>query len=109
MHELSITQSVVEAVCEHSLGRPVRSVRIEVGRISGVVVESMEFCFELVAAGTPVEGARLEFDQPEGRAHCRGCNSDFTVDDLILLCSCGSADVEITAGRELRIMTMEVG
>lgn len=109
MHELSITQSVVDAVCEHALGRPVRSVRIEVGRISGVVVESMEFCFELVAAGTPVEGARLEFDQPEGRAHCRGCGSDFTVDDLILLCSCGSADVQITAGRELRIMSMEVG
>jgi hydrogenase nickel incorporation protein HypA/HybF len=109
MHELSITQSVVDSVCEHARGRPVRSVRLEVGRISGVVVEAMEFCFELVAAGTAVEGARLEFDQPEGRAHCRDCDSDFAADDLILLCPCGSAEVEITAGRELRIMSMEVG
>lgn len=109
MHELSITQSVVDVVCENARGRPVRSVRIEVGRISGVVVESLEFCFELVAAGTLVEGARLEFDQPDGRAHCRECSSDFTVDDLILLCPCGSTCVEITAGRDLRIMSMEVG
>lgn len=109
MHELSLTQSVVDLVCEQAAGRPVLSVRLEVGRISGVLVESMEFCFELVAAGTPIEGARLEFDQPQGRAHCRGCGSDFTVDDLILLCPCGSTNVQITAGRDLRVMSLEVG
>ncbi|MDX5962573.1 hydrogenase maturation nickel metallochaperone HypA [Rhodococcus opacus] len=109
MHELSITQSVVDAVCKHALGRPVRSIRLEVGQISGVEVDAMEFCFELVARGTAAEGARLECDQPQGRAYCRGCDFNFATDDLILLCSCGSADVEITAGRDLRIISMEVG
>lgn len=28
--------------------------------------------------------------------------------DLIFLCSCGSADIEVLSGRELRIMSVEV-
>ena len=32
----------------------------------------------------------------------------FTVDDFILLCACGSADVEVVGGRELQIMSVEV-
>ena len=31
MHEMALTQSVVEAVCEHAAGRRVHSVKLEVG------------------------------------------------------------------------------
>lgn len=109
MHEMAITQSVVDAVCEHAAGRPVRSIRLQVGRLCAVVPDAMQFCFELVTEGTVAEGARLDIEEPPGRAHCRGCDTDFPLSDLILLCPCGSADVEILAGRELRIMSMEVG
>jgi hydrogenase nickel incorporation protein HypA/HybF len=108
LHELSITQSVVDAVCARAAGRPVRSVRIQVGRLTGVVPAAMRFCFELVAEGTVLEGAGLEIEQPAARAHCRTCGADFTLPDPILLCPCGSADVEVTAGRELQILSMEV-
>jgi hydrogenase nickel incorporation protein HypA/HybF len=69
----------------------------------------MMFCFELVAAGTVAEGARLEIEQPPGRAHCRSCGADFDLPDPILLCPCGSADVQVISGRELAIVSMEVG
>ena len=52
MHELSITQSVVDAVCERADGRPVHSVKVQVGALTAVVPEAMRFCFELVVAGT---------------------------------------------------------
>ncbi|CAA9334170.1 MAG: [NiFe] hydrogenase nickel incorporation protein HypA [uncultured Nocardioidaceae bacterium] len=109
MHELSIAESVVEAVRERTAGRPVHKVRLTVGRLSGVVPEALTFCFDLAAAGTSLEGAVLEIDAPHGRAHCRGCRRDFTMDDLILLCDCGSADVEVVAGRELQVTSVEVG
>ena len=35
-------------------------------------------------------------------------NEQFELHDLILLCPCGSADVEVMAGRDLRILSMEV-
>lgn len=108
MHELSITQSVVDAVCERAAGRPVRSVRLQVGMLTAVVADSMRFCFELVTEGTVMEGARLEIERPPGSAHCRACDTDFTLTDLVLLCGCGSADVAVTSGRELRIISMEL-
>ena len=106
MHELAITQSVVEAVTERTGSAPVTSVRLRVGRLAGIVPDAMRFCFELVTAGTPLEGAALEFEQPEGRGRCRTCGAEFVLADLILLCDCGSADVEVLAGRELAVASV---
>ena len=106
MHELGITQSVVDAVTARTGSAPVASVRLRVGRLAGVVPDAMRFCFELVTAGTPLEGAELEFDQPEGRGRCRTCGADFALVDLILLCDCGSADVEVLTGRELAVASV---
>ena len=55
MHELSITQSVVDLVAERTVGRTVVAVHVRVGRLSGVVADAMRFCFEVASAGTPVE------------------------------------------------------
>jgi hydrogenase nickel incorporation protein HypA/HybF len=66
----------------------------------------MAFCFELVTAGTTLEGAALEFEQPEGRARCRRCEAEFVLVDPILLCDCGSADVEVLTGRELAVASV---
>ena len=109
MHELSITQSVVDAACERAGGRPIRSIRVQVGALTAVVPDAMLFCFDLVTEGTPAQGARLDIEPAAGGAHCASCDTDFALADPILLCPCGSADVAVTAGRELRILSMEVG
>lgn len=109
MHELAITQSVVDAACDRAAGRPVRSIRIQVGALTAVVPQAMLFCFDLVTEGTVAEGASLQIEQCAGGAHCRSCGTDFALADTILLCPCGSADVAVTAGRELQILSMEVG
>nr|WP_237554480.1 hydrogenase maturation nickel metallochaperone HypA [Streptomyces sp. SID4948] len=106
---MSITQSVVDAVCERAAGRPVRTVKVRVGVLTAVVADSMRFCFDLITEGTVAEGAHLEIDQPPGSARCRDCRAEFALTDLVLLCPCGSADVEITSGRELQIISMKVG
>jgi hydrogenase nickel incorporation protein HypA/HybF len=108
MHELAITQSMVDAIVDRLGPTRVTAVHVRIGRVSGVVPDAVRFCFDLVAEGTPVEGARLEITEPEGRARCRGCAAEFGVDDLLLLCACGSADVELLAGGELAISAVEV-
>jgi hydrogenase nickel incorporation protein HypA/HybF len=106
MHELAITQTVVDAVTERTGSVPVAAVRVRVGRLAGVVPDAMRFCFELVTAGTPLKGAVLEIEQPEGRGRCRDCGEEFLLPDLVLLCPCGSADVEVLAGRELAVASV---
>ncbi|MGI9083856.1 MAG: hydrogenase maturation nickel metallochaperone HypA [Aeromicrobium sp.] len=108
MHELAIAESVVEAILERTDQRQVTTVRLAVGKLSGVVPDALEFCFDLATAGTPLEGASLEIVEPSGQARCHACARDFDVDDLILLCPCGSADVEVVAGRELSVTSVEV-
>ena len=108
MHEMAITQSVVDAVCEHAAGRRVLSVKVEIGALCAVVPDSMRFCFDLATEGTVADGARLDLAIPPGAAHCRACGTHFAVVDPILLCRCGSADVEVLAGRELKVLSMEV-
>jgi hydrogenase nickel incorporation protein HypA/HybF len=108
MHELSIAQSVVDAVCERAAGRTVHSVQLRVGALTAVVPEAMRFCFELAVEGTVAEGARLDIERRPGTARCRSCGADVELADLILLCPCGSADLEVSAGRELQIVSMEV-
>ena len=109
MHELAIAESVVATVLERTPGRVVSVVRLRVGRLSGVVPDALTFCFELATAGTTLQGTALEIEVQPGRATCRTCSEEFSLDDPILLCPCGSADVAVTSGRELQIVSMEVG
>ena len=65
----SIAESVVDAVVARTGDQRVTTVRLRIGRLAGVVRDAFEFSFELASAGTPLEGASLEIDEPEGRLH----------------------------------------
>lgn len=108
MHELSITQSVVDTIIEEMDGATVCGVCLEIGKLSGVVPDSLRFCFEIVCDGTVLDGAKLDIVEPPGHALCRDCGSEFDLDDMILLCPCGSANVRVLTGRELKIKSVEV-
>jgi hydrogenase nickel incorporation protein HypA/HybF len=108
MHELAIAESVLDTITARTGDRQVCEVRLEVGKLSGVSVDSLRFCFELAAAGTGVDGAALDIVEPSGRARCETCSEEFLIDDRILLCACGSSDVRVLAGEELRIVSVEV-
>ena len=67
MHELSITRNVVAIVSERAVGQRVTRVRLEIGRLSAVVPDSIRFCFDICAQGTPLEGAELEIVESAGQ------------------------------------------
>lgn len=108
MHELAITQSIVEAVCEVAGDARVTRVQLEIGDLSGVISDSIRFCFELCTRSTVIEGAVLQINQVAVQARCLECNTEFPVENCIALCACGSANIEILAGNELRIMEVEL-
>ena len=81
---------------------------VPVGKVSGVLPDALRFCFDLVAEGTTLAGARLEITEPNGRARCRACGAEFDVDDLLARCGCGSVDLELTAGQEFLVRAVEV-
>lgn len=105
---MAITQSVVAAVSEQIGDARATRIRLEIGKLSGVVADSVRFCFDLAAGGTPLEGALLEIVETPGRAHCRECQREVQIEDFVPLCECGSADLKLLGGHELKIKEVEV-
>ncbi len=85
-----------------------RRVRLRIGRLAGVMVEAVRFCFPLVAEGTVVEGAELVIEQPEGRAQCLDCGREFVQDAPTTPCPCGSRRFRRVAGEELVVAGFEL-
>lgn len=108
MHELAITDGVVQLVRERLGDQRVARVRLEIGRLTAVEPEAMRFCFDVCTRGTSLDGAALEIDEVAARVRCARCGGEREVPDGIPICACGSADVEIVAGNELRIKEVEV-
>jgi hydrogenase nickel incorporation protein HypA/HybF len=108
MHELAIAENIVDTVCARAAGRSVRRVTLRIGALTAVLPDAMRFCFDLAAAGTAAHGAQLDLDLRPAVVWCRACGTDQRLPDLIPLCPCGSADVTVTTGRELDIVSMEV-
>lgn len=108
MHELAIADGIVSAVMERLPGKAISSVQLEVGELSGVVADSLLFCFDLATEGTDLAGARLEITNRPGRCSCGACGGEFAPDGPIMLCGCGSADVTVLAGQELTIASVRV-
>jgi hydrogenase nickel incorporation protein HypA/HybF len=108
VHELAITEGLVDAVLERLPGQRVIAVQLEIGAMSGVVADSLRFCFDLVTDGTTLQGAALEITEPPAVCHCRVCGGDFEPDRLIAICPCGSAEVTVLSGQELKITSVRV-
>jgi hydrogenase nickel incorporation protein HypA/HybF len=109
VHELSIAQAVVQIAARHAAGRRVAKVELKVGHLRQVVPSALEFAFELVADGTPLQGAELVIEQVPARGRCRGCGAETTMSDFPLQCGCcRGLDVELVAGEELLVDALEL-
>ena len=109
MHELSIAEAIVAIAERHAEGRIVTKVEVRVGHLRQVVPSALEFAFELVCKGTVLDGAELELEDVPARGRCRDCGVETTMSGFPLACSaCGGLDMEILAGEELQVESLEL-
>jgi hydrogenase nickel incorporation protein HypA/HybF len=108
MHELAVMESIVATVEERVRPARVCRVHLRIGELSGVVPDALRFCFDACAQGTALEGAALEIDEVRGRGRCRLCGDEVALGSFLELCPCGSAELEVIAGNELRVTSVEV-
>ncbi|MBC7962064.1 MAG: hydrogenase maturation nickel metallochaperone HypA [Steroidobacteraceae bacterium] len=109
MHEMSITQGIIELCLQHAGGRRIMSLGVEIGELSSVVPEAIEFCFEACSRDTLLEGAQLIITRIPGLGLCQECGAETPLADLFAPCNlCGSCHVKIVAGEEMRVTEIEV-
>ena len=109
MHELAIAGHVVEIAARHADGRRVTKVYVRVGHLRQVVTSALSFSFDLVAQGTPVEGAELVLEEVPAAGLCRGCGVESRLEAFPLQCgACGESNLEITQGEDLYVESLEM-
>jgi hydrogenase nickel incorporation protein HypA/HybF len=109
---MALTESIVEIAVEAAKKQgasKVTRVFVDVGALSHVEPEALQFCFAAVSAGTLVEGAGLEIARVPGAGWCVDCGKVVPLADQFAPCpECGRRRVQITAGDELRVREMEI-
>lgn len=112
MHELGIAQNILEivqqSVPEHQAAA-VRQVRIRVGQLSGVVPDSLDFCFSVLVHETNMQQASLAIEQVLTISKCKNCAHRFQIEDLAFICPvCKGTDLELISGKELEVVDIEL-
>ena len=111
MHELSIAMRVIDLAVGHlqaAGGGRVATVRLRVGRLAGVVPESLQAALVMAAQGTPLEAAAVEVEQVPVRIWCPACEREVELPGLVpLACPvCGARSGDVRAGNELELTSL---
>jgi hydrogenase nickel incorporation protein HypA/HybF len=110
MHELSIAQNIVEIVDDEVLkakGKKIEKLILEVGTMSGIIREALEFALDEAIKHTILENSQIEIIEIQGIAKCEKCNFEFKIDEMYSACpSCSHLYSTIIKGNELKIKSI---
>jgi hydrogenase nickel incorporation protein HypA/HybF len=112
MHELGITESILQIALEHAEkagAKQVRRIHLVVGELSSIADESVQFYFDFFSKDTAAEGAQLVFQKLAARFRCPSCGQEFGSQDGDWTCPrCQAPGHKILAGREFYMESIEV-
>ncbi|MEN1704388.1 MAG: hydrogenase maturation nickel metallochaperone HypA [Planctomycetota bacterium] len=113
MHELSIATSLITLATDAAAeagSPPITAVRIRVGALSGVVVESLEFCWDIAREGTCCANASLEIERVPAVLRCEHCSTEFQIapPHRFRCNECDRAASDVVSGRELDLVALEL-
>lgn len=111
MHEMALAEGILDIVLSYAdknEAKKVTAVSVLVGEMTGVVPESLEFCFSSLAKGTKAENAELILKHVPLIGKCLDCGREAKIEHYNFTCSkCGSVRMETISGRELRVESLE--
>lgn len=112
MHEMSLCESILQVIESESSRQGfdrVKGLWLEIGDLSGVEIEAMKFCFDAIKQRSLAAGAQLNIISIPGRAWCMQCGDNVSVKRRFDACpDCGSYQLQVTGGEEMRIKELEV-
>lgn len=107
---MSIAQSIIEIVeaeAEKAGSTRVSELELEIGRLSGIEYEAIEFALKVMAPGSVIDGSKLIINKPVGEAVCLDCGKSFITDSPVNICpDCSSYSCHIKSGKELRVKSI---
>ena len=112
MHELSVTQQILDVALDKAKelkAERISKINLVIGEMSGIVDDSVQFYFDFLSKDSIASSSVLSFKRIPMQVRCRNCGLSFSPDKSLWSCpQCKEWNVEITAGREFYIDSIEV-
>lgn len=112
MHELSVTESVLEIACKHAekaQATRVTDIYLVIGRLSSIVDDSVTFYWDIISKDTLCEDAQLHFNRLPAELICLDCEHQYQLDDDLMPCpQCGSPRIRVHSGDEFHLESIEI-
>jgi hydrogenase nickel incorporation protein HypA/HybF len=109
MHELAVTENILEIALKHAEGHRITDINLVVGQLSSIVDDSVQFYWDTISLGTSAEGAKLHFKRISTELQCRDCEHRYTPAENNFACPrCNSLRVKVVAGEEFFIEAINV-
>lgn len=111
MHELSVTESLLELAIRHAQSaraKRITDLHLVIGQLSSIVDDSVQFYWDIVSKDTIAEGARLHFERVPARLLCLECGQEYSPGEALTCPACSGSRVRVVAGEEFRLDSIEV-
>lgn len=112
MHELSIAISIVDLAIDQANRASVErvtEVELDIGKLSGIEYEALEFSLEVATRDTLLENTRFRINRVDPVAECPECKHLYTPEGMFSHCpQCRKAGVRLIRGTELQIKSLLV-
>ena len=112
MHELAITQQILNLALRHAQeakASRVTDLHLEIGTLSTIIDDSVQFYWDNICQGTICEAATLHFKRIPARLLCQDCNQEYALDNELTACPhCESIRVKILSGQEFQLTSIDI-
>jgi hydrogenase nickel incorporation protein HypA/HybF len=110
MHEVSVAANIMNIVQEEMSrqpGRKVDEVHLQVGSLSGVIIDSLRFALDASRNDGVLNGAEIIIEECEAKVRCVNCSHEFPANDYFTVCPrCQGVQLDFLSGRELFVKSI---
>lgn len=112
MHELSVTENVLEIALKHATtaeASRVTVVNLTIGQLSSIVDDSVQFYWDIITENTLCAGSKLVFNRIPAIFRCANCGTEFKLSHDSNECpKCGSILNTVVSGEEFFVDSIEI-
>jgi hydrogenase nickel incorporation protein HypA/HybF len=112
MHELSVTESILEIAATHARennASKVTQINLVIGRLSSIIDDSVQFYWEAISEGSICEGSKLSFTRTSAVLRCTDCQHEYQIEIELTPCPhCGSYQTQIIGGEEFYVESIVI-
>jgi len=112
MHELAVTESLLKTSCAYAKengARKVSALTIKIGDLSGIIDDSVQFYWDIIAEDTICEKSTLQFKRIPAEILCEACGQTFIMQGELIPCpNCGSLQLKIISGDDFTLESIDI-